>query len=84
MKPMRTRNKATEAVSPKKDHTSSIFIFYIIIIIKGKVHSRTGHKGPEGVYRYTPTSFKLDARKGWVVNTTPRPLYPGKDTESIV
>jgi hypothetical protein len=26
----------------------------------------------------------LGPRRGWVVSTTPRPLYPGKDPEPIV
>ena len=43
---------------------------------KGKI-TRTGHEGPEGKqkYRYT-LFFNLDTRWGWVVNTTPQPLYP--------
>jgi hypothetical protein len=28
--------------------------------------------------------FNLGARWGWVVNATPRPLYPGKDPVPIV
>jgi hypothetical protein len=39
---------------------------------KGKGHPRTGHEGPEGEY----SSFNLDARWGWVVSATLRPLYP--------
>ena len=45
--------------------------------VKGKVHPRTGHKGPEGEKRYSSTpslSLALDGG-GWVVNATPRLLY---------
>ena len=38
---------------------------------KGKVLPRTGHEGPE-LY----SSFNFDARQGFVVNATSRPLYP--------
>jgi len=44
-------------------------------IVKG--YPRTGHEGPEGKLRYSSTlssAFALDG--GWVVNATPRPLYP--------
>ena len=44
---------------------------------KGKLHPRTRHEGPEGEFKYTSTlssAFALDG--GWVVNATPRPLYP--------
>jgi len=43
--------------------------------VKGKVHPRTRHKGPEGV-EYSYSFFNLGARWGWVVNATPRPLSP--------
>ena len=39
---------------------------------KGKVHTRTGHKGPEGV------------RWVWVVNATPRPLYPRESGNDLI
>jgi len=46
---------------------------------KGKVHSRTGYKDPEGeVQLYS--FFNLSAKWGWVVIATPQPLYPGKET----
>jgi len=41
------------------------------------VQPRTSHEGPEGeadVYLYS--FFNLGARWGWVVNATPRLLYP--------
>ena len=44
---------------------------------KGKVHPRTGHKGPEGEKMYSctlPSTSALDG--GRVVNATPRLLYP--------
>ena len=45
----------------------------IPITSKGKVHPRTGHDGPEGEYS---SFFILGARCGWVVNATPRMLFP--------
>ena len=39
-------------------------------LVKGKVHPRTGHEGPEGEKMYT---FNLGCRKGGI-NATPRPL----------
>jgi len=44
---------------------------------KGKVHPRTGLQGPEMEWRYSSTFFfNFGARWVWVVNATPRPLYP--------
>ena len=40
---------------------------------KGKGHPLTSHEGPEVEYRLF---FNLGAKWGWVVNATPRPLYP--------
>ena len=40
-----------------------------------KVYSRTDHEGPD---TYLYPFFNLGARQVWVVNTTHRPLYPGK------
>jgi len=50
-----------------------------------KVHTRTGHEGPEGEWRYSYTlslTWALDGG-GW---STPRPgrFTPGKDPVSIV
>jgi hypothetical protein len=45
-------------------------------IYKGKVLPLTGHEDPGGVEVQLYSYFKLDARWEWVVNTTPRPLYP--------
>jgi len=39
-----------------------------------KVHTRTGHEGPEG--GDISTLSLTSALDGWVVNATPRPLYP--------
>jgi len=46
-----------------------------------KVHPRIGNEGPggRGVRGIVLSFFNLGARWGWVVNATPRPLYPGKD-----
>ena len=44
---------------------------------KGKGQPTTGHEGPEGEQIYSstlPSNSALDG--GWVVNATPRPLYP--------
>jgi hypothetical protein len=53
----------------------------------GKVHPRKGHEGPEGEYRYIYlySFLNLSTRLGWVVNTTPRPIYPRErpGTQSI-
>ena len=48
---------------------------------KGKALPRTGHEGPEEEYKYRSTLPSNSAlRWGWMVNVTPRPLYPRKDT----
>jgi len=39
------------------------------------VHTRTGHEGPEGQYRYSSTLSLTSALDGWVVSATPRPLH---------
>jgi len=42
-----------------------------------EVNPRTGHEGAEGEYRYSSTlSLTSALDEGWVVNVTPRPLYP--------
>jgi len=44
---------------------------------KGKVHPRTGHEGPDREKTYSSTlSLPSALDGGWVVNATPRPLYP--------
>ena len=44
---------------------------------KGKGHPITGHEGPEGEQMYNSTLSSTSALDGgWVVNATPRPLYP--------
>ena len=59
---------------------------YFMNKCKGKGHPITRHEGPEGVQMYNstlPSTSTLDGR--WVVNATPRPLYPpGKDPVPIV
>jgi hypothetical protein len=50
--------------------------------VKDKIEPRTGHEGPVGELRYSPYPFfNLSARWGWVVNATPRPLYPSGKTQ---
>jgi len=47
------------------------------VFLKGKVHSTTGHDGPQaGVETYFYSFFNLGARWARVVNTTTRALYP--------
>jgi hypothetical protein len=46
---------------------------------EGKGHPITGHKGPTGGRGGRGIALlilDLGARRGWVVSTTPRPLYP--------
>jgi hypothetical protein len=44
---------------------------------KDKGHPITDHEGPEGKQRYSSTLSLTSALDGgWVVSTTPRPLYP--------
>jgi hypothetical protein len=43
---------------------------------KGKFHPRTGHEGPEGGRGIALLFLWPQYRMGWVVNATPRPLYP--------
>jgi len=45
---------------------------------KGKIHSRTGHEGPEGKRRYTSTLSLTSALDGTVFSALPRPLYQRK------
>jgi len=42
----------------------------------GKVHPVICHEDPEGSIGIAPIFLDLGARLGWVVNATPRPLYP--------
>jgi len=53
---------------------------YKKVKVKGKVHSRTGHDGPEGEYMYSSTLTSTSALDGWVVNATPQPIYPRERT----
>jgi hypothetical protein len=53
------------------------------VLVKGEVpHNRL--ESPEGGGGITLHCLVLGARRGWVVSTTPRPLYPGKDPVRIV
>jgi hypothetical protein len=50
---------------------------YAFNLVKG--HPITGHQGPRGGSRGIALlilDLDLGARRGWVVSTTPRPLYP--------
>jgi len=48
---------------------------------KDKVHPGTGHEGPEEEQRYSSTPSLTSALDWvWVVNATPRPLTPEKET----
>ena len=50
----------------------------------GKVHPRTAHEGPDVEWRYSSTlSLTSALDEGWVVNATPRPLYPRNDPVPI-
>jgi hypothetical protein len=54
-----------------------------IILSKGK-GTRYRPEGPEGGRGIALIFPDLGARRGWVVSTTPRPLYPEKDPVPIV
>ena len=47
---------------------------------KGKGLPITCHEGPEGEQMYSSTLPSTSAIDGWVVSTTPRPLYPPGQT----
>jgi hypothetical protein len=57
-------------------------LFFSFLPVKGKVHPRRGYdEGTEEEYSF----FILGGRWRWVVNASPRPLYPGeKDPVPIV
>ena len=53
---------------------------------RGQVYLRTGHEGPKGEKKYSPTlslSSALDVG-GWVINAMPRQVYPGKDPVPVL
>jgi hypothetical protein len=55
-------------------------IYYLVRTIIKKVHPITGHEGPRGGSEgIALLILNLSARRGWMVSTTPRPLYPGND-----
>jgi len=66
------------------NQSSLISFFYCVTThsepgkCKDKVHPSTSHEGPEGEWcrNIALLSFNLSARREWVVNATPRPLYP--------
>ena len=43
---------------------------------KGKVRPIASHEGPVGEHRYSSTLSLTSTLDVWVVNATPRPLYP--------
>jgi hypothetical protein len=61
------------------DHPASIHW------VKGKVHPRTGHEGPEGDWRYSSTVSLISTIDGggWS-KPRPGPFTPGKDPVPIV
>ena len=50
----------------------------VIVVLSFKVRFGRGLEGPEGEQRYDSTLSLSSALDGWVVNATPRPLYPRK------
>ena len=47
---------------------------------ESKVHPKTSHAGPEGVYKYNSTvSLASALDEGWILNAKRRPLYPCVD-----
>jgi hypothetical protein len=46
---------------------------------RGKVHTRTGHKGPEGEQRFS--LFHLGTRWGWVANATRSSSFTPQNTQ---
>jgi hypothetical protein len=59
-----------------------IYIYiYIYKKIKVPLTDSEAQRGGRGIALH---SLELGARRGWVVSTTPRSLYPGKDPVPIV
>jgi hypothetical protein len=52
-------------------------LYYRLIKVKVKV-PRNGLESPEGGKGIVLLFLDFGARRGWVVSTTPRPLYPRK------
>jgi hypothetical protein len=64
-------------------YTRTLYLIYLATNVKVKVpRNRPG--SPEGGRGIALLFLDLGARRGWVVSTTPRPLYPGKDLVPIV
>jgi hypothetical protein len=59
-------------------------VVYIYIEGKGKGHPRTDQEGPEGSRSIALTFSQPRRWMGWMVNATPRPLYPRQDPVTIV
>jgi hypothetical protein len=64
-------------------HAANVLYFSahcrLLWAVKGKDHPITGHEVLELNF-----FLSLGARWGWVVNTTPRPLYPREETEPVL
>jgi hypothetical protein len=65
--------RATAAVQPIMHIKISPTLFYYKVKVP-----RNRPEGPEGGRGITPPFLDLGTRRGWVVSTTPRPLYPRK------
>jgi hypothetical protein len=53
----------------------------VVVKVKGKVHPRTGHEGPEGEWRYSSTlSLTLTLDEGGWSSSRPGRFTPGKET----
>jgi hypothetical protein len=60
----------------QKNFLSLLFILLLLLLL---VRPITGHKGPDGgVELQLYAFFNLGAGWRWVINPTPRPLYPGE------
>jgi hypothetical protein len=59
----------------KSDGNLYTYLYIAMVKVKVKV-PRTRLESPEGVRGIALHSLDLGARRGWVVSTTPRPLYP--------
>jgi hypothetical protein len=75
-----TRRKTPVRIPIRTPHTLTEVCLSLLVIYmygKGEVHPRTGHEWSEGEQRYSCTLSVTSALDGgWVVNATPRPIYP--------
>jgi hypothetical protein len=68
----------THVILPVLFNLTILNVRYKLCKLKGKIRPITGHQGPRGGI------LNPGARRGWVVSTTPLPLYPRKDPKPIV